>query len=295
MTYGLYVLAGAVLGGVLAWLAYGIKAGRIAEDLRSRLSAAEEKNIRMPKLELAIGENEKQIADLAGQNTALKDDIIEKTDRIAMLNLDIFERTEASKNKLAMVNDTQGRLCQALIALSETALNCDNDEFIRAMESNLSTFEKSLLGDISRWQARDRAVTEEVCEMAESEQSAPVLSDRDNALEGLIQADDATEESTDGSGQEPDTAGADETDNEDSHADDLVVQRTEAELALLEERLDEEISSEFEDEDEDEDEDTLDKNESAIAPAANEERNGSTKSLYFPTQGITVRFNLAQG
>ncbi len=141
MVYGLYVIVGAVLGGALVWLAYGIKARKIIEDLRSRLAVAEEKNVRIPKLELAIAENQKQIADLAGQITALKDDIIQKADRIAMLNLEIFERTEASKNKLTMVNDAQSRLCQALIALSETALNCDNDEFIRAMESNLSTFE----------------------------------------------------------------------------------------------------------------------------------------------------------
>lgn len=293
MVYGLYVIVGAVLGGALVWLASGIKARRIAEDLRSRLAVAEEKNVRIPKLELAIGENQKQIADLAGQITALKDDIIQKADRIAMLNLEIFERTEASKNKLTMVNDAQSRLCQALIALSETALNCDNDEFIRAMESNLSTFEESLLGDISRWQARDRAVTNEVCQMAESEQAAPALSDQDKTLEGLILADDAAEESTAGSGQEPDTPGSDETDTEDTSQDDLAVQRTEAELALFEKKLDEEISSEFGGTDDDED--TLEKKECAIAPAANEERNGPTKSLYFPTQGITVRYNLAQG
>ena len=293
MVYGLYVIIGAVLGGALVWLAYGIKARRIAEDLRSRLAVAEEKNVRIPKLELAIGENQKQIADLAGQITALKDDIIQKADRIATLNLEIFERTEASKNKLAMVNDTQSRLCQALIALSETALNCDNDEFIRAMESNLSTFEKSLLGDISRWQARDRAVTDEVCQMAESEQAAPALSDQDKTLEELILADETTEESTTGSGQEPDTPGSDETDTEDTYLDDLAVQRTEAELALFEKKLDEEISSELDGTDDDGD--TLEKNECAIAPPANEKRNGPTKSLYFPTQGITVRYNLAQG
>ncbi len=293
MVYGLYVIVGAVLGGALVWLACGVKARKDAEDLRSRLAVAEEKNVRMPKLELAIGENEKQIADLAGQITAFKDDIIQKADRIAMLNLELFERTEASKNKLTMVNDAQSRLCQALIALSETALNCDNDEFIQAMESNLSTFEESLLGDISRWQARDRAVTNEVCQMAESEQVTPALSDQDNALEELILADVATEESTAGSGQEPDTPGSDETDTEDTDVDDLAVQRTEAELALFEKKLDEEISSEFGGTDDDED--TLEKNESPIAPPANEERNGPTKSLYFPTQGITGRYNLAPG
>ncbi len=322
MVYGLYVIVGAVLGGALVWLACGVKARKDAEDLRSRLAVAEEKNVRMPKLELAIGENQKQIADLAGQITAFKDDIIQKADRIAMLNLELFERTEASKNKLTMVNDAQSRLCQALIALSETALNCDNDEFIQAMESNLSTFEESLLGDISRWQARDRAVTNEVCQMAESEQVTPALSDQDNALEELILADVATEEptagsaqepdtpgsdeaeeliladvateeSTAGSGQEPDTPGSDETDTEDTDVDDLAVQRTEAELALFEKKLDEEISSEFGGTDDDED--TLEKNESPIAPPANEETNGPTKSLYFPTQGITVRYNLAPG
>jgi len=293
MAYVLYLIAGAVLGGALAWLAYGMKAGRTVEDMRGRLAVAEEKNVRMPQLELAIGENEKQIADLTEQISALKDDIIQKADRIAMLNLEIFERTEASKNKLAMVNDAQSRFCQALIALSETALTCDNDEFIRAMTSNLSTFEESLLADISRWQARDRAVTDEVCEMAESEQTAPALSDQDETPEGLILADEATEESTGGPGQEPDTPGSDETDNEDTYQDDLAVQRTQAELALLEERLDEEISSELDDDDDDKD--TLEKNECPIAPAANEERNGPTKSLYFPTQGITVRYNLAQG
>ena len=293
MVYGLYVIVGAVLGGALVWLAYGIKAGRIAEDLRSRLAVAEEKNVRMPKLELAIGENQKQIADLAGQINALKDDIIQKADRIAMLNLEIFERTEASKNKLTMVNDAQSRLCQALIALSETALNCDNEEFIRVMESNLSTFEESLLGDISRWQARDRAVTNEVCQMADSEQGAPALSDQDKAMEELVLADVATEESTPESGQEPDTPGSDETDTEDTDVDDLAVQRTEAELALFEKKLDEEISSEFDGDDDDEA--TLEKNECEIAPPANEERNGPTKNLYFPTQGITVRYNLAPG
>ena len=268
MGYGLCVLIGGLFGGALVWLVCHIKAGKIIENLRSRLAVAEEKNFRIPKLELTIGENKTQIADLGDRITTLKDDIIQKADKIATLNLQLVEQAEASKNKLTMLNDAQSRLCQALIALSETALNCNNDEFMQAMESNLSAFEESLMADISRWQGRDRATTHQVCQIADSEQITPALPHQDRALEGLISPDEPAEESaaeSEAPPEQPGTSAPGDTeppaDAEDTQQEDLITQRIEADIASLEERLDEEISFEFDDTDNDDDSD-------ATSPAA---------------------------
>jgi uncharacterized coiled-coil protein SlyX len=216
MGYGLCVLIGAVFGGAggaLVWRICHIKSTRVIEDLRSRLAVAEEKNFRIPKLELTLARNKAEIANLTGQVAALKEDILQKTDKIARLSLRLVEQTEAAKDKLAMLNDAQSRLCQALTALSETALNCDNDEFIRAMESNLSAFEKSLLTDISRWQGRTRTTTREICQIADSEQVAPALPHQDRALERLISPDEsAAEPAAESDDSDPDVAAGDADD-----------------------------------------------------------------------------------
>ncbi len=276
MGYGLCVLIGAVFGGALVWLICHIKSTRVIEDLRSRLAVAEEKNFRIPKLELTLAKNRTEIANLTGQVAALKEDILQKADKIAGLSLRLVEQTEAAKGKLTMLNDAQSRLCQALIALSETALNCDNDEFIQAMESNLSTFEESLLADISRWQGRARTTTREVCQIADSEQIAPALPHQDRALEELISPDEPaaepepqpeqpdiavpsqTEPAAESDDSDPDVAAGDADDIEE---DDLITQRIEADISLLAQRLDEEISFEFNDAENDDDSD-------AISPAA---------------------------
>jgi len=271
-----------------------------------RLAVAEEKNFRIPKLELTIAENKSQIADLTTQIEALKEDIMQKADRIATLNLQLVEQAKASKDKLSMVNDAQSRLCKALISLSEAALNCDNDEFIKAMESNLSAFEESLLEDISRWQERKRPARSEVCQVADSEQLVRPLPCHDEKLEELISQEQPAQD-TDTTAESPseqsgidavspdesavesterpevtdsdtdDAAVADEEsartevilesaeadttpldqaeeeDDDDTEQKDLITLQTEADVAALAERLDEEISFEFDDDDEDDD------------------------------------------
>ncbi len=350
--YGLCVLIGVVFGGALAWLICHIKATRVIEDLRSRLAVSEEKNFRIPKLELTLAKNRTEIGDLTDQVAALKEDVLQKADKIAGLSLRLVEQTEAAKDKLAMLNDAQSRLCQALIALSETALNCDNDEFIQAMESNLSAFEESLLADISRWQGRPRTTTREVCQIADSEQIAPALAHQDRDLEELISPDEPADEgepqlelpdiappSQTETAAEP-AAESDDLDpdvvegDDDIEQEDLSTQRIEADIASLAQRLDEEISFEFGDTDNDddsdaispaadaapaesplrfeieevstppaqsqdepalEDEDPVKKELSTESPRPNKKKSGLTKNLYFPTQGITVRYNPLQG
>ncbi len=268
MGYGLCVLIGAVFGGAggaLVWWICRIKSTRVIEDLRSRLAVAEEKNFRIPKLELALAKNRTEIANLTGEVAALKEDILQKADKIAGLSLRLVEQTDAAKGKLTMLNDAQSRLCQALIALSETALNCDNDEFIQVMESNLGAFEESLLADISRWQGHTSTTTREVCQIADSEQITPALPHQDRLLEELISPDEPAAElepqpepAAESDDLAPDVVAGDADDIEE---DDLITQRIEADISLLAQRLDEEISVQFDDADNDDDSD-------AISPAA---------------------------
>ena len=71
MVYGLCVIIGmaigggiAAIGGGIVWLLYSIKAKRIIEDLRGPLAVSEEKNLRIPKLEMVVAKNKTQIAAL---------------------------------------------------------------------------------------------------------------------------------------------------------------------------------------------------------------------------------------
>ncbi|HPD47765.1 MAG TPA: hypothetical protein P5279_14205 [Anaerohalosphaeraceae bacterium] len=198
MGYGLYALIGAVLGGGLVWLIYDIKAKRIIDDLQKRLGIAEAENQRIGPLEQQLADAKTHNAELQEQVAELKADVAQKAETIASLKAELVAQAKAAKNKLSMLNDVQGRFCQALATLAETALNCDNDEFIRVMEVNVTAFEKSLLEDIGKWQTRDHAVTQEVCDVAEREQGQMPLSAQDEVMEGLVAVDDGG-----GKGAEP--------------------------------------------------------------------------------------------
>ena len=185
----LYVLIGAVVGGGCVWLVYDIKAKRIIDGLRKRLGIAEAENLRIRPLEQQIAETKAQNAELQERIAELKEDIVQKADTIAALNVQLVEQAQAARDKLSMLNEVQGRFCQAMAALSETALNCDNEEFIRVMEVNVTSFEKTLLQDFEKWQSHDKAVTREVCDLADSEQAQRPLFVQDRVMEGLVAAD----------------------------------------------------------------------------------------------------------
>ncbi len=190
MGYGLYVLIGAVAGGALVWLVYDLKAKRVIDDLRKRLGIAEAENLRIGPLESQLSQAKAYGAELEDRIAELKADAAQKADTIASLNAQIVEQAKAAKDKLSLLNDVQGRFCQAMATLSETAMNCDNDEFVRVMEVNVTAFEKTLMEDLENWQSRDRARTQEVCDVADSEQVEGPLFGQDEALEGLIAVDD---------------------------------------------------------------------------------------------------------
>ncbi|MBE0536264.1 MAG: hypothetical protein IH624_11400 [Phycisphaerae bacterium] len=191
MGYVLYVLIGAVVGGGCVWLIYDVKAKKIIDDLQKRLGIAEAENLRIGPLEQQLAESRAHISELQERTAELKDDIVRKTDTIAQLNVQLVEQAKAARSKLSMLNDVQGRFCQALATLSETALNCDNEEFVRVMEMNVTAFEETLLRDIETWQARDQAAAEEVCDVADSEQVEPLFA-QDLTIEGLVALDGQT-------------------------------------------------------------------------------------------------------
>jgi hypothetical protein len=194
MAYGLYALIGAIVGGGAVWLIYDIKARRVIEDLQKRLAAAETENLRIEPLERQIADVKAHNAELQDRNAELKDDVARKAEAIATLNAQLVEQANAARHKLSMLHKVQGRFCQALASLSETALNCDNDEFVRVMEVHVTSFEKTLLEDFGKWQSRDKTITREVCDLADSEQAATPLFAQDQTIEGLISIDAAAAE-----------------------------------------------------------------------------------------------------
>jgi hypothetical protein len=238
MLYGLYLLIGAVFSGGIVWFIYSAKANKIIDDLRRRLAVSEERNFQIPKLELVVAEKKREIdvlkeevASLGGEIVSLKDDVAGKIDEINGLKQDVIDQKEAANDKLAMVNDAQGRLSNAMTELSQTAMHCDNEEFAEAMKSNLDKFQQDVLKDIAKWQGLEEVAAEMPTEVS---LEAEITEEQDNTLEELVVAVEEVQEET-----------PEESDAEDVSID-VQLAATEEEIDFLQQELDEEIAVEIE-------------------------------------------------
>ena len=131
----------AFIVGVLAAL---VVAGR-------RLAAAEEKSSRIPELEARLGQ-------AAGENSELKA-------RASALEAQVREERKSSAEKLALLEEAQGRLSDAFKALSSEALRNNNQSFLELAKSTLATFQESARGDLEK---RQQAISEIVKPVRES-------------------------------------------------------------------------------------------------------------------------------
>ncbi len=131
----------AFAGGVLAALVF---TGR-------RLAAAEEKSSRMPELEA-------RLAQALGEGSELKA-------QASALEAQSKEERKAAAEKLALLEQAQGRLSDAFKALSSEALRSNNQSFLELAKSTLATFQETAKGDLEK---RQQAISEIVKPVRES-------------------------------------------------------------------------------------------------------------------------------
>jgi len=78
---------------------------------------------------------------------------------LAALRTQVAERDKAAEEKLAIINDAQGKLSDAFKALSAEALNTNNQSFLQLAQETLRTFQEGAKHDLdSRSQAIDELV-----------------------------------------------------------------------------------------------------------------------------------------
>jgi hypothetical protein len=241
MLYGLCLLIGAALCGTLVYAVFRAKTDKIIADLRDRLAVSEEKNFRIPKLEAAIADHTTRIDDLQRQVESLQADIAHKVDELQELNHQLLDERTAAKDKLSMINDAQGRLSRAMTELSQTALHCDNDEFIESLKMSFARFQEGLLADIARWQGIEpvkNAVSGEISPTSRQPQLLDTSYDLE--LEQMIEQELSAYD-VEGDTREIALASLDET----PPASQIPVKTTEQEVQDLEKQLDVEISLEL--------------------------------------------------
>lgn len=121
-------------------------------------AAAEEKNSRIPRLELELDVRGQRMDALREENGALKVEISEQRTLLE-------EERKAAEAKLALLDDAQRQLSDAFKALSAEALRNNNQSFLELAKENLEKFQENAKGDL---QTRQQAIGELVKPLKES-------------------------------------------------------------------------------------------------------------------------------
>ena len=124
---------------------------RLQSELTSesaKRAAADEKNSRIPTLEAELIAHETNIADLNAELTKLKE-------AQATLTSTIKEERKAAEEKLALLNDAQNKLGDAIKALSSDALKSNNQSFLELANATLEKFQQGAQTDLT---ARQQAI-----------------------------------------------------------------------------------------------------------------------------------------
>jgi DNA recombination protein RmuC len=152
----LAILAGLVLGAVIAWLAARARrsttqaaAGDQATELRTRL---EERSLRVEALEAAVRRGD----DTA---TALRAEVAHAREAHARADAELTRERQATTEKLALMTDAERALREAFQALSADALKHNNESFLQLARESLGQFQKVATSDLDgRRQAIDELV-----------------------------------------------------------------------------------------------------------------------------------------
>ena len=127
-------------------------------ELAQSLSAAQEKNSRIPELEL-------NVASTAQEARGFRDQHARATTRIATLETQLDQERKAATEKLAVLDEAQTRLSDAFKALSAEALRHNNTSFLELAKSTLEKTQEGAKGDLER---RQEAIDALVRPMRES-------------------------------------------------------------------------------------------------------------------------------
>jgi len=76
---------------------------------------------------------------------------------LAALRTQVAERDKSAEEKLAIINDAQGKLSDAFKALSAEALNTNNQSFLQLAQETLRTFQEGAKHDLD---SRSKSIDE---------------------------------------------------------------------------------------------------------------------------------------
>jgi len=134
---------------------------RLREEIRTeseRRSAAEERNARIPELEMLTKTREEQIHALQQENTDLKT-------RLSEMEARMEAERKASEEKLRLLDEAQRKLSDAFKALSSEALKSNNQSFLELARTTLEKFHEGAKNEL---EVRKKAVDELVKPLRES-------------------------------------------------------------------------------------------------------------------------------
>jgi DNA recombination protein RmuC len=123
-----------------------------------RRAAAEEKNSRIPDLEVVIHSYEGQIRSLQEQNSDLRSKTSELETRLT-------EEQKLAAEKLSLLNEAQVRLADAFKALSAEALKTNSQSFLDLARVTLERFQEGARTDLD---TRQKAINDLVKPLKES-------------------------------------------------------------------------------------------------------------------------------
>ena len=170
----LFVLIGVgafVLGSLVAWILMrqnrhiavadreAVLKSDIAE-LSQALAAAQEKNSRIPDLEMAN-------STAAQEARAYRDQHAKAAARIAALETQLDQERKVAAEKLAVLDEAQVRFSDAFKALSAEALRHNNSSFLELAKSTLEKTQETAKGDLAQRQSAIDALVKPMRESLE--------------------------------------------------------------------------------------------------------------------------------
>ncbi|MHB8909168.1 MAG: DNA recombination protein RmuC [Syntrophales bacterium] len=123
-----------------------------------RRSAAEEKNTRIPALELLVGEKDALIVALQTERGDLRT-------RLSESEVKREEERRAAEEKRALLEDARCKLSDAFGALSAEALRSNNQSFLDLAKATLEKYQEGAKNDLT---SRQRAIDELIKPLKES-------------------------------------------------------------------------------------------------------------------------------
>ncbi len=148
-------------------------------DLAQSLAAAQEKNSRIPELEM-------NMAATVQEARAYREQQAKASARIATLEAQLDQERKAMTEKLAVLDEAQARFSDAFKALSAEALRHNNTSFLELAKSTLEKTQEGARGDLEQ---RREAIDALVKPMRESlEKVDAKINDLEKARTGAYEA-----------------------------------------------------------------------------------------------------------